>query len=102
MTIEIRNKKYNFELTGTVGLIYAAEILLGEPFDKDNRKHMLYLYYTAIQASNPGKELPDVLTFITSLTSEMLTTMSEYFWAEWDRIEGPSQPPAAEGEDKNP
>lgn len=87
MKITINNHDYDFTLNGTVGLVYMAEHILGEKFDHSNRYHMLTLYYTCLQVSNPDKELPDMMQFFASLTSATLNQITEYFWTRWRELE---------------
>lgn len=100
MTIKLAGKNYDFHLTGTVGLVYLAERVLGEDFDAKDKYHLLVLYYCCLRSSNKG-EVPDLVTFISTLTSESFRDLSEFFWSEWGKLEG--APPkeakeAAEGE----
>jgi hypothetical protein len=101
MKITINGVEYRFHLTGTVGLMYLAERTLGAAFNPEDKYHTLVLYYCCLVASNPGKSVPDVMEFIASLTSSTLSEISGFFWKEWERIEGPSNPEeeTAQGED---
>ena len=87
MKITINNTEYNFVVRGTVGLIYLAERILGEAFNGADNYHVMVLYYACLTASNKGKDVPDLMEFISSCTSDTIGTMSEYFWAEWARLE---------------
>lgn len=96
MEIEISGKKYAFSVTGTVGLVYLAERMLGEPLKDGDKYQTLVLYYCCLQMSNRDREIPDLMEFIGSLTSKTLNEMAEYFWAEWRRLEGEPQRKAEE------
>lgn len=96
MKIRLNGKEYDFRLRGTVGLVYLAERMLGEPMKEGDKYHALVLYYCCLQVSNRDREIPDLMEFIGSLTSQTLNEMTEYFWAEWRRLEGEPQPKAEE------
>lgn len=88
MKINILGKDYDFQLRGTIGLVYMAERMLGCDYDSKNKYHQAALYYCCLSASNRGREIPDFLDFISSLTIESTNAMAEYFWREWQRLEG--------------
>lgn len=96
MKIKIDGKEYDFRMKGTVGLVYLAERMLGEPLKDGDKYHALVLYYCCLCASNRGKDVPDLMEFIGSLTIQTLNEMSTYFWDEWRRLEGEPQPKAEE------
>lgn len=100
MKIKISDKEYNFELTGTIGLLYMAERLLGEKFDMENNFHLMMLYYSCLTASNPGKKVPDTMEFMSHTTTTLFNEISTYFWAEWRRLEGLED--IEEGKEKEP
>ena len=97
MKIRLNEKDYEFRLRGTVGLVYLAERMLGEPMKEGDKYHTLVLYYCCLQMSNRDREIPDLMEFIGSLTSQTLNEMATYFWDEWRRLEGETQPKAEEG-----
>jgi|GEM_PF-4927877 len=99
MKIRINNKEYDFVLHGTVGLVYMAERMLGEPFKGDNKYHLAVLYYACLKASNKGRDIDnlDLQEFISSLTGKILSDISEYFWTRWEELEGAA--PSDEKED---
>lgn len=99
MEIEINGKKYEFRVTGTVGLVYLAERMLGEGLKDGDRYHTLVLFYCCLQASNRDKELPDLIEFIASITTKTMAEMSTYFWSEWKRLEPEAPVEDAKGED---
>lgn len=88
MVININGSEYNFRVTGTVGLVYLAERSLGAAYDHKDRYHQLMLYYCCLVVSNPGKNVPDIMEFIASLTSAAYGEIQAYFWQEWERLEG--------------
>lgn len=88
MKIEINGKEYDFRVTGTVGLMYLAERALGTAFDQTSNYHMMVLYYCCLQVSNKGRDIPDMVDFIASMTREKVRKITEYFDAEWHRMEG--------------
>lgn len=96
MKIRVNGVEYDFMLRGTVGLVYLAERMLGAAMEDGNKYHTLVLFYCCLQTSNRGKEIPDLMDFISSLTSKTMAEMSEYFWTEWRRLEG--EPAAKEGD----
>ena len=88
MKVTINGSEYDFRVTGTVGLVYLAERSLGCPYDHTDKYHNLVLYYCAFVSSNKGKDIPDVMEFISCLTTKLLANISQYFWYEWERLEG--------------
>ena len=96
MKIRLNEKEYDFRPRGTVGLVYLAERMLGEPLKEGDKYQTLVLYYCCLQMSNREREIPDLMEFIGSLTSKTLNEMAEYFWAEWRRLEGEPQRKAEE------
>ena len=90
MTITINGVDYAFNITGTVGLVYLAQRILGkEQFDGNNHYHQIVLYYSAFHASNSTKKnIPDLQTFMASLTTKTMTDMGQYFWKRWNELEG--------------
>ena len=55
MKIKIDGKEYDFRMKGTVGLVYLAERMLGEPLKDGDKYHTLVLYYL-LQPYNVGLE----------------------------------------------
>lgn len=90
MKININGKEYNFEVNGTVGLVYLAQRLLGdETFDGQNNYHQVVLYYAAFHNSNKQeKNIPDLQQFLSCMTTKTMTEMTEYFWHRWNELEG--------------
>lgn len=97
MRVEIQGKEYDFEIKGTIGLMYKAETLLGiEEFDANNKHHQVALLYAAYYMSN--KHRPDCLSmdeFMCSLTTTLFNTLTTYFWRKWAELE--PQPEEAGG-----
>lgn len=98
MKISINNQEFDFLVRGTVGLVYLAERILGEAFNGEDKYHVLVLYYACLTSSNKGKEVPDMMEFIASLTSDKLDTIAQYFWGEWARLEPKTKEETAQGE----
>ncbi|MCM1372944.1 MAG: hypothetical protein NC113_08760 [Bacteroides sp.] len=46
------------------------------------------LYYACLRASNKDKEVPDLVDFIAELTTARLKAIGEYFWKQWETLEG--------------
>ena len=92
MKIKLNGKEYDFRVTGTVGLMYMAERTLGEAYDHTKKYHVMALYHSCLVASNRGREVPDLTEFMASLTTGAVAEMGEYFWSEWERLEGASAP----------
>lgn len=89
MKVEVKGKEYRFEVNGTIGLMYKAELLLGtEKFDHKNKYHHAVLLYAAFHHSNKQlPEIPDLDDFICTLTSEKFNTLFNYFWMRWSELE---------------
>jgi len=104
MTININGVDYAFNITGTVGLVYLAQRILGdEQFDGQNPYHQIVLYYSAFHASNSTKKnIPDLQTFMASLTTKTMTDMGQYFWKRWNEIEGVSVDTSTDKNDEKP
>lgn len=98
MKVTINNTEYNFVVKGTVGLIYLAERILGEAFNSEDKYHVLVLYYACLSSSNKGKDVPDMVEFISSLTSDKLDAIAQYFWGEWARLEPKAKEKTVQGE----
>lgn len=97
MTITINGVDYAFDINGTVGLVYLAQRIMGDPehggetFDGNNPYHQIVLYYSAFHASNSTKKnIPDLQTFMASLTTKLMTDIGKYFWKRWNELEGVS------------
>jgi len=95
MTITINSVDYAFDINGTVGLVYLAQRILGDPehggeaFDGNNPYHQIVLYYSAFHASNSTKKnIPDLQTFMASLTTKLITDIGKHFWSRWNELEG--------------
>lgn len=90
MKIKINEKIYNFIVTGTVGLVYLAERMLGEAFDADNRYHLATLYLACLKSCNRGTDMDgmDTDTLLAHMTGKMFSEMSTYFWDQWYLLEG--------------
>lgn len=91
MIIKLNGKEYKFDLTGTVGLVYMVQRILGdEKYDNENEKHRMLLYYAAFYYSNVTEDnkVPDFNSFLLGLTSNTLTKMVEFFWKRWAELEG--------------
>lgn len=89
MRIEIAGREYQFEVHGTIGLMYKAELLLGtEEFDANNKHHQVALLYAAFQSSNRRQEnLPTLDDFMCSLTTKKYNDLLSYFWQRWSELE---------------
>ena len=84
-------QQFAIALRGTVGLMCLAERRIGEPFNPEDKYHMLALFYTALIISNKkAVGLPTLDDFIETLTTSVFASMNEWFWATWRELEGPS------------
>lgn len=101
MKILINGKEYSFVLTGTVGLIYLAERMLGKEFEAKDHYHLATLYLACLKACNRGTDMDtmDTDTLLSHMTSKLFGEMSTSFWDQWSRLEG-IRPETADGEDK--
>lgn len=90
MKIWINGKEWDFEVYGTVGLVYKAEQTLGvEALDLQDAHHQLVLWYVAFWQTNKhkGDDVPDLEDFICSMTNAKMKAIGKYFWGKWAEME---------------
>ena len=86
MDITLKGKKYNFEINGTVGIIWIAQNFAGHEIDITSSRDLMYLMYAAFYTSN--KQPLEFQEFAACITSKTFNAMSEYFKRRFEELEG--------------
>ena len=86
MEIILKGKKYNFEINGTVGIVWIAQNFAGREIDIKSFEDLMYLMYAVYYTSN--KQPMDLQEFAASITSKTFNEMSEYFKRRFEELEG--------------
>lgn len=106
MEITLNNgKTYNFEMNGTVGIVWATQRTMPKDeetgkrieLDLDNPRHHLYLYYTVFRQSNKKQnDIENYDDFECNMSGTIMRQMREYFWERWKELD-----PLPEGKEKS-
>lgn len=86
MEIILKGKKYNFEINGTVGIVWIAENFAGHEINIKSSADAMYLMYAVYYTSN--KQPLELQEFAASITSNTFKEMSEYFKRRFEELEG--------------
>lgn len=86
MDITLKGKKYNFEINGTVGIIWIAQNFAEHEIDITSSRDLMYLMYAVYYTSN--KQPMELQDFVASITSKTFNSMSEYFKRRFEELEG--------------
>lgn len=95
MKVLIGEKEFEFEVHGTVGLVFMVEEMTGKDFDFASKRDIMYLTYAVLVASNKGKEIT-LDWYLENLTSPPFIQMRDYIYKRWAELE-----PKPEEEEKN-
>lgn len=86
MEIILKGKKYNFEINGTVGIVWIAQNFAGHEIDFISSTDLMYLLYAVYYTSN--KQPLELQEFAACITSKTFNAMSEYFKRRFEELEG--------------
>lgn len=92
----LNGKKYDFEIKGTVGIIWIARNFANHEIDITSNSDLMYLLYAVHYTSN--KQPLELTEFVACINSKLYNEMIAYFKRRFDELEGVSEK-ASEGKE---
>lgn len=90
----LNGKKYDFEIKGTVGIIWIARNFANHEIDITSNSDLMYLLYAVHYTSN--KQPLELTEFVACINSKLYNEMIAYFKRRFDELEGVNDTAAEE------
>jgi len=81
----INNQKLELKLTGTIGIVYDAQRMLGHTPQDGDISDSMAIYYCALKKNNP--DIMSFEDFKDHMTAKKATRLGKDFWTQWNALE---------------